>query len=202
MSTAILNATTATNFNAIFNNGIYGILGLAFDLGSTVFVETLEAFGRGNNQGLGFLSRVFAQNPDAPNIFTVLLGRSYDEDGPEEGAFTIGEYVPGFERVANQTKLLRTPAQTVNITTTPHWSVLLDGMSVNGKRFHFNTSSVEEAKPGQQVVILDTGFTFSQIPPAAVDFIYSSIPGAVFNHTSGLWVVPCENTTSLVFEFG
>ena len=199
---AILNATTATDFGAIFSNDIFGILGLSFDLGSTVFIETLEAFGINNTQGLSFLSRVFAQNPKAPNMFTVLLGRSYDEDGPEEGAFTIGEYVPGFDSIASQTKLFRTPAQTVNITDTPRWSVLLDGMTVNGEKFQFNKSVVAEAGPGQQVVVLDTGFTFSQIPPAAVDFIYSSIPGATFNQSSGLWVVPCENTTELTFEFG
>lgn len=201
-SQAILNATNATDFGAIFDNNIFGILGLSFDLGSTVFIETVEHFGRGNTQGLSFLSRVFAQDPSAPNMFTALLGRSYDEDGPEEGAFTIGEYVRGLEEVGRQTKLYRTPAQTVNITDTPRWSVVMDGMTVNGKRFAFNQSNVAEVDPGKQVVVLDTGFTFSQIPPAAVDFIYSSIPGAQFNTTSGLWVVPCENTTDVSFEFG
>ncbi|KIP10061.1 hypothetical protein PHLGIDRAFT_125889 [Phlebiopsis gigantea 11061_1 CR5-6] len=201
-SQAILNATNATDFGAIFSNNIFGILGLAFDLGSTVFIETVETFGRGNQQGLSFMSRVFSQNSSAPNMFTVLLGRSYDKDGPEEGAFTISEYVDGFEEVGNQTKLFRTPAQTVNITDTPRWSVLMDAMTVNGKMFKFNESVVPDAGQGQQVVVLDTGFTFSQLPPAAVDFIYSSIDGAQFNKTSGLWVVPCENTTELAFEFG
>ncbi|GJE90942.1 A1 family peptidase [Phanerochaete sordida] len=202
-SQAILNATNATDFGAIFSNNIYGILGLSFDLGSTVFLETIKNFGRNDTQGLSFMSRVFAQNTSAPNMFTVLLGRSYDEDGPEEGAFTIGEYVDGFEDVGMQTKLYRTPAQIgTNITDTPRWSVVMDSMRVNGKAFQFNASNVDTVQPGQQVVVLDTGFTFSQIPPAAVDFIYSSIPGAQFNATSGLWVVPCENTTELVFEFG
>lgn len=148
------------------------------------------------------MSRLFAQNKTAPNLFTVLLGRTYDKDGPEEGAFTIGEYVQGLEDVSKQTKLYRTPAQTVNITDTPRWSVQMDAMTVNGKKFAFNKSVVAEADPGKQVVVLDTGFTFSQIPPQAVDFIYSSIPGAHLNSTSGLWQVPCENTTELAFEFG
>ena len=117
-------------------------------------------------------------------------------------AFTISEYVDGFEDVAKQTKLFRTPAQTVNITDTPRWSVIMDSMTVNGKKFKFNESVVDEVEDDKQVVVLDTGFTFSQLPPAAVDFIYSSIPGAKFNSTSGLWVVPCESTTQLSFEFG
>lgn len=198
----MMNATNATDFGAIFDNNIFGILGLSFDLGSSVFIETVEAFGEGDQQGLGFMSRVFAQNSSAPNLFSVLLGRSYDEDGPEEGAFTIGEYVEGLEEVAQQTKLQRTPAQTVNITDTPRWSVIMDSMTVNGQTFQFNQSNVDGIDAGKQVVVLDTGFTNSQMPPAAVDFIYSSIPGANFNSTSGVWNVPCENTTDLVFEFG
>lgn len=201
-SSAILNATNATDFGAIFSNNIFGIMGLSFDIASTVFVETAEAFGVNDTQGLTFLSRLFLQNKTAPNLFTVLLGRSYDLDGPDDGAFTISEYADGFDRVAEEPKLFRTPAQTVNITSPPRWSVQMDSMTVNGMPFQFNQSSVPEADPGKQVVVLDTGFTFSQIPPAAVDFIYSKIPGAIFNQTSGLWVVPCECTTSLTFEFG
>lgn len=177
-------------------------MGLSFDIGSTVFIETLEAFGANSTQGLTFMSNIFRQNKTAPNLFTVLLGRSYDKDGPEEGAFTISEYVTGLEGVSTQPQLFRTPAQTVNITDVPRWSVQMDSMTVNGKQFAFNKTVVSEADPSKQVVVLDTGFTFSQIPPAAVDFIYSSIPGAQFNQTSGLWVVPCENTTTLSFEFG
>jgi hypothetical protein len=198
---AILNATVASQFDAIFNNNIFGILGLAFDLGSTVFIETLEAFGESSTVGLSFISRVFEQDPSAPNLFTILLGRSYDEDGPEEGTFTIGEYVVGLENISAQTKLFRTPAQ-IKLTDTPRWSVLMDSMTVNGQKFQFNQSVVEEAGLGQQVAVLDTGSTFSQMPPAAVDFIYSSIPGAFLNQSSGLWIVPCDNTTHLAFEFG
>jgi saccharopepsin len=200
--TAFLNATNATNFNAIFSNGIFGIMGLAFDIGSSVFASTVEAFGANDTSGLTFLSNIFLQNKTAPNMFTVLLGRSYDKDGPQEGAFTISEYVDGLQKVADEPKLFRTPAQTVNVTTLPRWSVQLDSMTVNGTKFQFNQSSVPEADPGKQVVVLDTGFTFSQIPGPAVDFIYSQMPGSFFNATSGFWVVPCNATIPLSFEFG
>ena len=148
------------------------------------------------------MTNIFQQNPTAPNLFTVLLGRASDTEGPDYGAFTISEYVDGFGRVADQPKLFRTPPQTANITNIPRWSVQMDSMTVNGRQFQFNKSAVPEAQPGKQVVVLDTGFTFSQIPPAAVDFIYSDIPGAQFDQTSGLWVVPCGATTDLSFEFG
>ncbi|KAI0091654.1 aspartic peptidase domain-containing protein [Irpex rosettiformis] len=199
---AFLNATNATNFNAIFKNGILGIMGLAFDIGSSNFATLVGANGPNDTSGLTFLSNIFVQNKTAPNLFTVLLGRDYDKDGPQEGAFTISEYVDGLEKISNEPKLFRTPAQIKNVTTLPRWSVQLDSMTVNGTKFKFNQSSVPEADPGKQVVVLDTGFTFSQMPPAAVDFIYSQMPGSFFNQTSGFWVVPCNATIPLSFEFG
>lgn len=78
----------------------------------------------------------------------------------------------------------------------------MDKMTVNGQDFQFNQSSVEGLAEGSQITVLDTGFTFSQIPAAAVDFIYSSIDGAVYNETSKLWEVPCNMTTNLTFTFG
>lgn len=176
-------------------------MGLAFDIGSSNFASLVEANGPNDTSGLTFLSNIFLQNKTAPNLFTVLLGRDYDKDGPQEGAFTISEYVEGLEKISEEPKLFRTPAQVKNVTTLPRWSVQLDSMTVNGTKFQFNQSSVSEADPGKQVVVLDTGFTFSQMPPAAVDFIYSQIPGSFFNQTSGFWVVPCDATIPLSFEF-
>lgn len=177
-------------------------MGLAFDQSSSVFIDTLVNFGKNNTQGRTFLGNVFAQNKTAPNLFTVLLGRTDDPAGDQEGVFTIGEYDPEFKNVAQQPKLTRTPAQVVNITTEPRWSIQMDKMLVNGKEFKFNKSLVSEAPAGKTVMVLDTGFTFSQFPPAAVDFIYSSINGSVQNKTSGLWTVPCDQTTKLEFVFG
>ncbi|KAH8103963.1 aspartic peptidase domain-containing protein [Cristinia sonorae] len=198
---AFLNATNATSFDAIFNNGIFGILGLSFDQGSSVFVDNFVATNK--TDGRTFLGNVFAQNASAPNMFTVLLGRTDDTDGNQEGIFTVGEYDPEFPDLASQPKLLRTPAQlTAQSVDIPRWSVQMDAMKVNGKAFQFNKSNVAEAAAGKTVAVLDTGFTFSQIPPAAVDAIYQSIPGATFNNATKLYEVPCTSTTELVFTFG
>ncbi|KAI0078707.1 acid protease [Panus rudis PR-1116 ss-1] len=199
---AIMKAENTTDFGAIFNNGIFGILGLAFDQSSNVFLESLLTFGRNDTSGRTFLGNIFAQNKQAPNMFAVTLGRKDDPEGDDDGVFTIGEYDPEFQDVASQPKLDRTPAQLHNLTTQPRWSVQMDKMVVNGQEFQFNQSCVSEAAPGKTVMVLDTGFTFSQFPPAAVDFIYGSIPGAVKNETSGIWTVPCDCTTKLEFFFG
>lgn len=195
--------TRAVDLGAIKSNGINGIMGLGFDIGSAITVKMGEVWGTdGAKKGLTFMSNIFAQNKTTPNMFSVLLGRAYDRDGPEDGAFTIGEYVEGYEEIAQQPKLYRTPAQLgPNITQIPRWTVQLDSMKVNGKAFQFNKSSVPEAAAGKQVVLLDTGYTFSQLPKAAVDFIYSTIPGAHYNASNGYWQVPCNETTKLSFQF-
>ncbi|KAI0792193.1 aspartic peptidase domain-containing protein [Abortiporus biennis] len=199
-SQAFLNATKADNFGAIFSNNISGILGLAFDQGSDVNVQTLLNFGKGTTQGRTFLSNVFNQDKNAPNFFTVLLGRTDDPSSDEEGIFTISEYNDGFEDIEDQPKLLRTPAQLGD--TLPRWSIQMDGLSINGEDFEFEESSVPESEDGSPVVVLDTGFTFSQIPQAAVDAIYQSIDGSVFNETTGLYDVPCTSTADIEFSFG
>lgn len=199
---AFLNATEATDFGAIFSNGIWGILGLAFDQGSDVYVDTIQSFGMGNKQGRTFLGNIFSQDPSAPNLFSVLLGRTDDPDGPQEGLFTVSEYEPEYKAVAQQPKLHRTPAQLKNLTALPRWSVVMDKMTINGQDFQFNQSVVEGIPEGSTVTVLDTGFTFSQIPGAAVDAIYSSIEGAVYNETAKLWEVPCNASTKLEFTFG
>ena len=128
-------------------------MGLAFDQSSTVFIETILSFGRNNTQGRTFLGNIFAQNKTAPNLFTVLLGRTDDPAGDQEGVFTIGEYDPEFKTVAQQPKLTRTPAQLDNITTEPRWSIQMDKMLVNGKEFKFNKSAVPEAAAGKTVMV-------------------------------------------------
>ncbi|KAI0343282.1 acid protease [Trametopsis cervina] len=201
-SQAFLNADNATNFDTILNRGILGIMGLAFDSASTIFQTTALTFGLNDTRGVTPLTNVFLQNRTAPTIFTVLLGRSYDKDGPEEGAFTISETVKGLEAIDDQPQLPRTPAQLTNVTVLPRWSVVVDSMTVNGTQFKFNQSSVDGVDGGKQVAVLDTGFTFPQIPAAAVDAIYSNIPGAVFNATSGLFNLPCDFPVSMSFELG
>ena len=78
----------------------------------------------------------------------------------------------------------------------------MNGMPVNEQTFRFNRSAIPEANSGKQVVVLDSGFTFSQIPPVAEDFIYGRIPGATFNQTSRLWNAPCNGAAELIFQFG
>lgn len=198
---AILNVTTATDFGLIFGDGIAGILGLAFDYESNVDLELLLQWGPNQTLGRSFMSNLFAQDPSSPNLITFQLGRAEDPEANPEGVFTIGEIDGQFANIMNEPQLQRYPNYK-NLSEPPRWSVVMDGMTINGEPFAFNTSGVPGVPAGSQVAILDTGYTFPPIPPAAVDAIYSSINGAYFDESSGLWITPCENSTSLEFQFG
>ena len=166
---------------------------MAFDVAS--IYQTIEAtYGQDAAQKYGKapISNIFAQNASQPNFFDVHLGRTSDLDDISDGTFTISEHIAGYEDVANQPKLER--------FSTFYWAVTLDAMQVNGKAFEFAPSSVEGIPSGKIATVLDTGFTLPPLPPAAVDYIYSSIDGAVLYQ--GTWIVPCLGATNLTFVFG
>ncbi|CCL98604.1 uncharacterized protein FIBRA_00606 [Fibroporia radiculosa] len=198
---AFINATNTTSFGTIFGDGVSGILGLAADAGSAVDIAATQKFGTGTTLGLTFMSNLFLQNADMQHMFTVQLGRSDDPDYTVEGDFTIGEYLPEYISVANQPQLPRYPNPDVN-DAAPRWSAIMSGMTVNGQPFAFNKSGVPGVPEGSIVTVFDTGFSFPPLPTAAVNFIYSSIPGATYDNSTGLWLVPCESSTRLEFQFG
>lgn len=80
----------------------------------------------------------------------------------------------------------------------------MDGLTVNGKSFDFNTldSSDPSTPKGKAVANLDTGYTFGPIAKTTLDFIYSSIPGAVYSEVDSQWVVPCMGAANVSFNFG
>ena len=166
---------------------------MAFDVAS--IYQTIEAtYGQDAAQKYGKapISNIFAQNASQPNFFDVRLGRTSDLDDISDGTFTISEHIAGYEDVVNQPKLER--------LGTLYWAVALDAMEVNGKAFEFAPSSFEGIPSGKIVTVLDTGYTAPPIPPAAVDYIYSSIDGAVLHQNT--WFIPCLGATNLTFVFG
>ncbi|OCH96247.1 hypothetical protein OBBRIDRAFT_883181, partial [Obba rivulosa] len=200
-SQAFVNATNATDFDTVFDNDIVGSLGLAFDEASPVGIEILINYGPNTTSGRTFLSNVFMQNASAPNVFTVLFGRSGDLDETTEGVFTVAEYDPDFIAIVDELQLPRFPNPT-DLSQQPRWSVVMDGMTVNGQPFKFNTSDVPGTPEGKIVAMLDTGFTFPPILADVVNFIYRGIDGAIYYYSTGLWIVPCLNSTTLEFQLG
>ena len=155
-----------------------------------------EAFNDPNSTlGTSPIFNILINNPDIPNSFDILLDRTGDLNDTEVGTLIIGGHAPGFENIVDQPHLPR--------VVSGRWAVPSDGMKVNGQSFTFNKSNSAVVKPGQIAAVLDTGFALPPLPPAAVDFIYGSIPGAMFtDSTYPQWLVPCNATTSLSFVFG
>ncbi|TFY61247.1 hypothetical protein EVJ58_g4630 [Rhodofomes roseus] len=196
---AFMNVSNATSFSTIFNDGVRGILGLAFDAGSTVQGTIAQVYGEDSTLGRSFLSNLFNQNTTKP-LFTVQLGRTDDPQYTAEGAFTIGEYLPDYDEVQDMPKLHRFPNNGTGAA--PRWSTVMSGMTINGEPFQFNASGVPDTPEGSVVAVLDTGFTFPPIPGPAVEAIYSGIQGAYYDTNSSLWIVPCNKAANVEFQFG
>ncbi|OJT08816.1 hypothetical protein TRAPUB_322 [Trametes pubescens] len=176
-----------------------GIIGMAFNAPeASAIIRTLStALGADAGAQLGNtpMPRLFAQQPDLPDSFDVLLGRTDGLGDTAQGTFLIGQHADGFEQVADAPQL-------TSVGSPDHWSVVLDAMNINGRPFAFDASTFQGVPQGKVVALLDTGFSLPPIPAAAVDALYSSIEGAAFDSNSGLWIVPCNSSASLSFVFG
>lgn len=198
---AFLNVSSASDFDLIFGDGIVGILGLSFDYDSNVDIECDIRWGFNQSLCGSFLTNLFAQNETLSNFITVQLSRADDPQASADGVFTISEHDPQFANITNQPQLPRFPNYN-NLSDAPRWSAVVDGMSINGEPFAFDTSSVPGVPSGSVVSMFDTGYTYPPIHEDAVNAIYSSIEGAYFDQSSGLWITPCNQSTTLEFQMG
>ncbi|TBU55658.1 acid protease [Dichomitus squalens] len=195
-SQAFVKASEVENMPA----GIQGILGMAFD-NARIFENLEQAWGTEAAEKLGraFITNLFARNQSLPNNFDLQLGRSTFDDPTGNNTFIISGHAAGFEDVAQAPKLTR--------EVSDHWTVLLDEMRVDGKQFLFNKSVVSGVPEGNVLAVLDSGFSLPPLPAAAVNAIYSTVPGAVL-HSSPIgalngWILPCDfPPIDVSFTFG
>lgn len=179
-------------------------MGVAFETLAMIPNSLSQAWGddAAYALGTGVASSLLAQDRSTPGYVDLQLGR-LDGNGTDRGGhFLAGQHAPGLEAVANAPKL-----EQIDIN---HWTILMDGASINGKPFSFNKSGVASVPAGKLAVTLDTGYTSSVFPNAFVDAIYSSIPGAVKyigaipgtdNGPGNNWIVPCNASTNITFVF-
>ncbi|KAK7052765.1 Six-hairpin glycosidase [Favolaschia claudopus] len=206
---AYLQGKTQNGEEADFAQGHFGILGLGFDTpgSSRINAAVLQAQGAASTVGNSVLSNIFAENATGSHYIGISLSRTGDEEGTADGSLTIAEYDSDYAAVANAPKLPQTPANS------GVWSVVLDGLSVGGKKINWPTRLTTAVPSGKNIVLLDTGTTNILMPGEQVNAIYSAIPGAVFSPNSNIplaqfsttrdvWVVPCTATPSVVASFG
>ena len=142
-------------------------MGMAFDV-SNIYSTIQRAWGTPAADALGRapITSLFAQHPTLPNNFDVQLGRTSELEDIADGTFIISGHEAEFEAVTKAPQLPRIDSA--------HWSIVMDGMLINGKQFAFNKSRIVGAPSGTIVAALDTGFSFPPLPRPAVDAIYGS----------------------------
>jgi len=171
-------------------------MGIGFDSGSVVRGKV------GGVAGDTPLSHVFQQNKTTQNFVSLQLDRANDPTDTITGQVTISEFISGYESIASQPKLYLKDA--FMDASNQHWAVVTDSTGVIGP--DGSSISVESIVPhvsgGKMVAVLDSGFTYSQVPRKMSDAIYGRVQGASYSTNDGLWYVPCDQYLNLSFVFG
>jgi hypothetical protein len=175
------------------------LIGLGPNRGSNIR-QTLNS-----KDGNSVLDRIFLNDTSTPNYITTLLGRSDDPTDPYPGDITIGELVPGFENVTGMPKL---PVAQVSLREKgdQHWQVILDPDGITGPDGKtINATSIVDG--GDQLnVVLDTGFSLTQVPRQIADAIYGRIPNATFGTVGrgvgDTWRFACDVEVNLTLSIG
>ncbi|KDQ61380.1 hypothetical protein JAAARDRAFT_45063 [Jaapia argillacea MUCL 33604] len=98
-SQAFINVQNHTEADGLFEQGIYGVLGLAFDNSSTAYVLLKQAYGSNDTR-----SDAPHQHFPTKRLYCQLHN---DLASTPEGEFTISEYIPRFSNIFNAPKLSR-----------------------------------------------------------------------------------------------
>jgi len=195
---AFLNVKRST-IKGLYTYGIYGILGLSFDLGTASGINGAikSRFGNSSTWGQSVLHNIFDQYPNEPNFIALSLSRTEDFEDSRGGSFAIGEYHLNYTVVSAEPQLPQFPEGGTR------WTTLLESIFVAGRAIPV-ISTIRNVPAGHGVALLDTGDPQAMFPTAVWDGIYSSIPGAVkYSDPDGtVWILPCNTTSVVELGFG
>jgi hypothetical protein len=196
---AFLDVKDTSTFTAnIHQQGYDGLVGLGPNSGSVIRKKV------GAGIADSFIQRLFTQNKQSSNYITFALDRKNDPTDAFKGQFSISEVIPGFENITSMPKL---DVDKVNrlLKSDQHWQALTDeGNGIVGP--DGNSIKVKSLVPGapkdQFVAVIDSGFTFSQVPRDVADQIYGRVRGAFYDTQNEWWLVPCGQYLNISFNFG
>lgn len=193
----MLVTDTSTFSTDIESQGYQGLIGLGPNTGS-VIREKVD-----NASGDSPLFRIFSQNTTTSNFLTILLNRANDPGQTYNGEFTIAEVVSGYENITSQAKLKIKDVPTLT-DTDQHWAVFTDAYGLigpDGNPIDYD-SIVPRAPDNQLVAVLDSGFSYSQVPRDVADAIYGRVASAEYDETNEIWTLPCDVELNITFKFG
>lgn len=190
---------TSTFTNDIRSQGYYGLLGLGPNSGS-VIRKKIKKDSRGDTM----LAHIFENHSLTDNYISFLLDRKGVPDPPFKGQITISELVPGFENI---TSMPKNDVDEVNrlLKADQHWQIFTDKdngiIGPDGQPLKVD-SIVPGCPDGQLVAVIDSGFTFSQVPRDISDQIYGRVKNAFYDTKEEFWMIPCEQELNITFNFG
>ena len=177
--------------NPALSYGAQGLLGLGFTSLSTIDYLLNQT---GSSAGRSFLFNAFSINPREPNFVSFALSRSADDQDQVSGEMTIGEYIQEYEQIEQTHAIPTWP-----VKNPERWNVLLEAVHVGASPV-LVTSKIPKAPTNRAVALLDTGTSYSFAPPEVCQAIYGGIPGATFDPTSQLWLLPCNQEVDVALQ--
>ncbi|KAL5342551.1 aspartic peptidase domain-containing protein [Aspergillus crustosus] len=146
-------------------------------------IDGILGLGRSNDTSLGrpaFMDLVAEQKELDSNIVSFHLSRN--SDGERDGTVTFGG--------VDKTKIKGDISYTDVAESSIHWSIPLDDASVDGKACGFTN----------KFAIIDTGTSYSLLPPKDADAVHALIPGSK-RLSDENFLVPCDSTSDVRFTF-
>ncbi|KAJ7076740.1 aspartic peptidase domain-containing protein [Mycena belliarum] len=195
------NNATSVQTSEKLGPGVDGLIGVSFDgLSTSPIMATLSESDQDPALGEPFLYNIFDQTPEQNNLIGISLSRTDDLEGSADASFTINEIDEAYAEVVKAPLLPLFPGNN------KRWSIMVDGISVDGVNISLPTSAVSGAPDGKIVTVLDTGNPTGILPEQIVNDIYSRIPGAqsrvLADQPPNSWTVPCNTTTVVTVYFG
>lgn len=207
VTSAFVRVDDAINMTELFDNGVYGVLGLGFENASVIQEILDENKYDATLRPHSFASSLFGSGPGISPFASLIFGRDSGSGSIQaNGTFTFGTYVDTYASSLAQAVHLPVFSDTSdedssNGTSFPTWALTLDGLTVNGTQYTLN-SSVPQVPSGKSLVILDSGYYSTIVSPDIVDFIYSNISGAAYFKEVDAWIIPCNMPANLSLTFG
>ncbi|KAN0087502.1 Aspartic peptidase domain containing protein [Tylopilus felleus] len=197
---AFLLVPNASTFSTdIHAEGYDGLIGLGPNSGSSIYKKL------SGDSGNSAINRIFQQSSSSDDYYiTMMLSRNGDPASQIAGQFTISSIVPGFENITNQPQLSVEKVYKVT-DKDQHWQVLTEKdvgiIGPDGQPIQYD-SIAPKAPSGQSVAVLDSAYTFPQVPRSVSDAIYGRVQGAQWSSSNQAWLVPCGQLINVTFNFG
>ncbi|KAJ8518401.1 hypothetical protein ONZ45_g4523 [Pleurotus djamor] len=194
----LLVEDTSTFSGDIHAQGYDGLIGFGPNDGSVIKKKLKDEAGD------NVLANIFQQNTTNSNYITLLLDRKGDPQEPFTGQMTISELVSNYTNVTSMPKLDVKMLSRL-LESDQHWQAVTDkdnGIIGPDGQVIKMSSIVPKAPKGTYVGVVDSGFTFSQVPRDVSDAIYGRVQGAQYDVENEYWTVPCGQYIPLTFRFG